>query len=218
MDTTSSSTIKQAVVDTKFCINSTTTFVVRKKPPVNSRVGGSWIIQDPQDPQDKKFELEELARREPGLALKDSGGNLILTVKPEDTMLDMILNFFGTPLSVKKQRWNVFLTMKPQHSFTVGTSGVNWKIEVPWTDYKFEGSFVDPGISQSPIFKIFHISRDNSRIAAAEVKLDNQVKLNNQVDHTKIYSVYDVKVEPGYDQAFIFGLVAVFEQIRLTKK
>jgi hypothetical protein len=48
------------------------------------------------------------------------------------------------------------------------------------------------------------------------------VKLNNQVDveTIKIDSAYNVEVKPGYDQAFIFGLVAVFEQIRkrLTKK
>jgi len=45
-----------------------------------------------------------------------------------------------------------------------------------------------------------------------------QVNLNNllqdEVETIQIRSVYNVKVEPGYDQAFIFGLVAVHEQLR----
>jgi len=108
----------------------------------------------------------------------------------QDTMLGRIQNFFGISLDKKQLLWNVFLTM--ERSFTVDTSGVNWKIEVPWTDYKFEGSFVDRGISQSPIFKIFHISRDNSRIAAAEVipNLSNPPTSLCFVRKTLVYDKY----------------------------
>jgi len=191
MAAASSSTSNQAVVNTQFCINSTTTFAVWKKPAVPSIVGGRWIIQDSEGRE--KFKLEELPLKEPGLVVKDSDGKLILTVKPEDKML----NLSG------KHQWNVFPTMEsvlqaPKPLFTVKTSRDYSKIEVSLTDYKIEGSFA------KRIFTISHISRG----VAAEVKL------NNQLEGTEIDSVYNVEVKTGYDQAFIFGLVAVFEQIR----
>jgi uncharacterized protein YxjI len=180
-----------AVVDLKFCLRSPTIFAVRKKPAVPSIVGGRWIIQDSEGRE--KFKLEELPLKEPGLIVKDSDGKLILTVKPEDKMLN---------LSGKHQS-NVFPTMEsvlqaPKPLFTVKTSRDYSKIEVSLTDYKIEGSFA------KRIFTISHISRG----VAAEVKL------NNQLEGTEIDSVYNVEVKTGYDQAFIFGLVAVFEQIR----
>jgi uncharacterized protein YxjI len=194
---TSSSTNNQAVVNTIFCIQSTTTFAVWKKPAVPSIVGGRWTIQDSEGCE--KFKLEESALKEPELALKESNGNPILTVKPKG-----------------KKQWNVFTTMEsvlqpgkkksktPDLLFTVETSGDYSKIEVSLKDYTIEGSFA------KRIFTISHISRG---VAA-------KVELNNKVEDKKIDSVYNVEVQTGFDQAFIFGLVAVFEQIRkrLTKK
>jgi hypothetical protein len=193
-----------AVVDLKFCLRSPTIFAVRKKPAVLSIVDGI-VIQDSEGRE--KFKLEELPLKERGLAVKDSDRKLILTVKPEDK----ILNLPG------QNQWYVFRTMEsvlqpgtkklkaPERLFTVQTSGYYSKIEVSQKGYKIEGSFA------KRIFTISHISGDISRIAA-------EVKLNNQVEDIKIDSVYNVEVKTGYDQAFIFGLVAVFEQIRLTKK
>jgi uncharacterized protein YxjI len=198
----------RSVVNPKFCLNSLTKFIVRKKPTVCSNVGGI-VIRDSEGRE--KFKLEELALKEPGLALKDSDGKLILTVKPEGT-----------------NKWNVFPTVESKSVnstgkkeseplFIVKISACYSKIEVSLRDYEIEGSFA------KRMFKISDISRDNSGIAA-EVKLKNQVKLNNllqdNVETIQIDNAYNVEVKPRYDQAFIFGLVAVFEQIRKrpTKK
>jgi len=186
----------RSVVNPKFCLNSLTKFIVRKKPAVCSNVGGI-VIQDSEGRE--KFKLEELALKEPGLALKDSDGKLILTVKPEGT-----------------NKWNVFPTVESKSVnseplFIVKISACYSKIEVSLRDYEIEGSFA------KRMFKISDISRDNSRIAA-EVKLKNLFHYN--VETIQIDNAYNVEVKPRYDQAFIFGLVAVFEQIRKrpTKK
>jgi len=192
----------RSVVNPKFCLNSLTKFIVRKKPTVCSNVGGI-VIRDSEGRE--KFKLEELALKEPGLALKDSDGKLILTVKPEGT-----------------NKWNVFPTVESKSVnstgkkeseplFIVKISACYSKIEVSLRDYEIEGSFA------KRMFKISDISRDNSRIAA-EVKLNNL--LQDNVETIQIDNAYNVEVKPRYDQAFIFGLVAVFEQIRKrpTKK
>jgi hypothetical protein len=179
------------VVNNKFCSNSRSTFTVRKMPPVSYNVG-VIVIEDSEGC--KKFIVEELA-------LKESDGNLILTVEPKD----MMLNLTG------QKQWKAFPKSDLEPLFTLKYSGPKNSIKVSLTNSKRCDYEIEEGSFEKPIFTIFDMSGDIPRIAA-EVNLNNL--LRDDKEKIKIKSAYNVEVEPGYDQAFIFGLVAVLEQLR----
>jgi len=181
----------QPVVNIKFCSNLRTTFTVRKMPPVSYNVG-SIVIEDSEGC--KKFIFEELA-------LKERDGNLILTVEPKD----MMLNLTG------QKQWKAFTKGDLEPLFTLKYSGPKNSIKVSLTNSKRCDYEIEKGSLEKDIFTISDMSGAIPRIAA-EVDLNN--RLRDDMESIKIKSAYKVEVGPGYDQAFIFGLVALLDQLR----
>jgi uncharacterized protein YxjI len=200
------------VVNNDFCSDLPITFTVRKKPLVSSNVDSvdSIVIEDSKG--SKKFIFE-------GSALKDSDGNLILTVKPKEGIMANLLSIMANLLGIMQnppgqKQWEASLKDDSEPLFTLKYSGRNKSIKVSLTNSKRYDYEIEEGSLEKDKFTIFFISGAGPQIAA-------KVNLNNRLpDDTEVKSAYNVQVEAGYDRAFIFGLVAVLEQIRKrpTKK
>nr|ADE76445.1 unknown [Picea sitchensis] len=184
-----------------FRSNSPITFTVRKMPPVSSS-GGSIVIQDSEG--SAKFIFE-------GSALKDSDGNLILTVKPKEGIMANLLGIMANLLGIMQnlpgqKQWEASLKDHSELLFTLKYSGPKNSIKVSLTNSKRCDYEIEKGSLEKDNFTISDMSGGIRRIAA-------EVNRNYFLGDIKIKSTYDVEVEPGYDQAFIFGLVAVLEQL-----
>ncbi|XP_057830660.1 protein LURP-one-related 5 [Cryptomeria japonica] len=186
----------QVVVDQQFCCATATALTVWNKSLLFS--GEGFTVFDSNG--DLLFRVDTYAFANNNLVLMDAQGKPLLTLCRK--------------LPSLHQRWEGFLGDKldgQKPLFTVRKSsilpskecvqvfmncGFFWK---PCADYEIEGSFSQRSCT---------IFTSAPRMAAAEVK--RKCGSGGYLLGTDVFSLC---IEPGFDQAFIMGLIIVLEQI-----
>ncbi|GLJ31667.1 hypothetical protein SUGI_0636310 [Cryptomeria japonica] len=202
---TQSSAIMRPVVSKKFCSTSHKVFTVRKRPCTIN--GGGFVVMDSHQ-GNEVFRVDGCGPAVKDHALlKDSKGNHILSLKRKVGILQVF--------SLGEQ-WKGFVPdemeglMKPlfkasssspincfaNNSVKVSliesnNSGKGWEFEIL-------GSFSERACT------IY----DKSQAIVAEVSMNKTRK-----DSIQSKDVYSVEVQAGFDQAFVFGLIAVLRNL-----
>lgn len=204
--TRNSDVIMLPVVSKQFCSALQSEFLVRKRPcAVN---GGGFVVTD-RAGGNEVFRVEgcgPLVKHQ--AVLKDGEGKPILTLKRKVGVVEVF--------SFHKQ-WKGFVRdeindgqEKPIFKVTASSLSCseNHPIRVSLTnpsnhkkrpEYEIVGSFTERACG------IY----DDSNSIVAEVKVNNSI--TNVMGIMK--DIYSVVVQPGVDQAFVFGLVAVLDKI-----
>nr|ABR17557.1 unknown [Picea sitchensis] len=202
--TTNTDAIVRPVVSKQFCSTSKTAFLVRKRPcAVN---GGGFVVTDCGGNEVFRVEGCGLMVKHQAV-LKDGEGKPILTLKRKVGVVEVF--------SFHKQ-WQGFVrdeidgVEKPIFKVTASTLSCSEKnpIKVSLTnssnhrkrlEYEIVGSFTERACG---------IYADSNFIVA-------EVKMNDAITDVmgSIKDIYSVVVQPGVDQAFVFGLVAVLDKL-----
>ncbi|GLJ11801.1 hypothetical protein SUGI_0177330 [Cryptomeria japonica] len=196
-----SNVILRPVVSKQFCSTSLKVFTVRKRPCTIN--GGGFVVMDSSH-GDEIFRVEGCGAAVKDRALlQDAEGNGVLCIKREVGIVQVF--------SLHK-KWKGFVPdeidghekpiFKASSSIcsandSVKVSLIQSKAKKGW-DYEIVGSFAERACT------IY----DDSHAIAAKVSLNNVVK-----DAIRSKDVYNVEVQAGIDQAFVFGLVAVLEKL-----
>lgn len=194
-----STVIIRPVVSKHFCSTSHKQFIVRKRPCVVN--GGGLVVTDCGG--NEVFRLEGCGPTvKHQSVLKDCDGKTILELKRKDGVAQV--------LCFRKQ-WKGFVSdemddhQKP--IFKVNASAIScwqkkpmkvsltdsYKSKKQW-DYEIMGSFTERA------YGVY----DDSGAIVAEVTLTNALK-----------DIFSVSVQPGVDQAFVFGLAAVLHKLNV---
>ncbi|KAJ3694257.1 hypothetical protein LUZ60_009737 [Juncus effusus] len=186
------------IVSKFFCSSSPQSMLVRKRPAVVN--GGGFVVTDIN--QKVVFVVDGCGKlgAKGELLVKDGNGESILYIHKKKGLVQALST---------RNRWNgysmdyqgkdklLFTITDPKPCFSKqGTIRVNIEsknqFNGPW-DYAINGSFSD---------KIFSIVDYNQTIRAQVKELTGSNK-----------DFYHVMVQPGFDQAFVIGVIAVLDNI-----
>ncbi|KAL6010620.1 hypothetical protein ACLOJK_001056 [Asimina triloba] len=201
----STATKHMPVVSKIFCSSTKADFIVRNRPHVVN--GGGFVVTDTSN-QKVVFRIDGCPTIgvEGHLVLRDSDGSSLLFIRRKGGIVQA--------LSVHK-KWQGYLTdyegaeklvfsMKEPYSFLLRNRGskIRGCIEpkmpnVDW-DFEIKGSFVNRACT---------INDRRGNIMA-------QVSAWGGVEYSMAgKDVYRVLVQPGFDHAFVFGVIAVLDYI-----
>lgn len=200
--------IVRPIVSKQFCSTSKTMFVVRKRPcAVNGGgLGGGFVVMDCGG--NEVFRAEGCgAMVKHQAVLNDGEGKAILTLKRKIGVVE-VFSFH--------KHWNGFVkdeidgNEKPIFKVTASTLTFSEKnpIKVSLTNSPNTGKRVEYEIVGSFSERACVIYDDSHSIVA-------EVKVNDAITDVmaNMKNIYSVVVQPGIDQAFVFGLVTVLYKL-----
>ncbi|PIA54537.1 hypothetical protein AQUCO_00900829v1 [Aquilegia coerulea] len=193
--------IMAPVVSKFYCSPSQTNFLVRRRPHVIN--GGGFVVTN--NNQKPVFKVDGCGTLgvEGELILRDCDGEPLLLIRRKGGVVQALCinrQWKGYKIDYEGDEKLVF-TLKEPVSYIVKKIPVKIVVEPrcnkDW-DFEVKGSFRDRACS---------IIDSKGNIVA-------QVGVKNEFEELRLSKdLYHVVVQPGYDQAFVFGVIAVLDNI-----
>ncbi|KAF5195857.1 Lurp-one-like protein [Thalictrum thalictroides] len=190
------------VVSKLYCSPSQANFIVRRRPRVIN--GGGFVVTN-NNSQKVVFKVDGcgILGVEGELVLKDSDGESLLLIRRKGGIVQALCinrQWKGYKINFEGDEKLVF-TLKEPVSYIVKKIPVKIMVEPrcnkDW-DFEVKGSFQDRACS----------------IVDSKGNIVAQVVVNNELEEMRLSKdLYHVVVQPGYDQAFVFGVIAVLDNI-----
>ncbi|XP_077239958.1 LURP-one-like protein (DUF567) [Tasmannia lanceolata] len=190
------------VVSKLFCSPSQVVFTVRNRPHVVN--GGGFVVLSTNQTVVFKVDGCGTLGIKGQLILRDGEGESLLFVRRKGGIVQALSvnkQWKGYAIDYEGEQKLVFSLREPT-SWTLKGSSIRVSVEpkrnnYDW-DFEIKGSFVD---------RACRINDRKGNIVAQVRKVEEVEKLMASKD------VYHVVVQPGFDQAFVFGVIAVLDNI-----
>ncbi|XP_058108615.1 protein LURP-one-related 6 [Magnolia sinica] len=189
------------VVSKLFCSSTQVDFIVRSRPHVVN--GGGLVVTDRS--QKVVFRIDGCGTigSKGKLILRDGDGSTLLFIRRKGgtvQALSVYKQWKGYQMDYEGEEKLVFCIKEP-NSWIARTNKIRGCIEpkkpnVDW-DFEIKGSFVNRACS---------INDRRGNIVA-------QMSAWEEAESLSSKDVYRVLVQPGFDQAFVFGVIAVLDNI-----
>ncbi|CAJ1940531.1 unnamed protein product [Sphenostylis stenocarpa] len=181
------------------CSSSQTVHVVRKRPHVVN--GGGFVVMD-SSAQRVVFRVDGCGVRgkKGELILREGDGDALLLMRRKGGMVEALSiykKWKGYSLDYEGSRKLVFSLTEP-NSCLVKNKAIRISTRNSGCDFKINGYFPDKCCSI--------IDSKGNEVA--------QVRVMKEVEEFMVNKdLYHVVVEPGMDQAFVFGVIAILDYI-----
>ncbi|KAJ6362341.1 hypothetical protein OIU78_002698 [Salix suchowensis] len=191
------------VISKLYCSSSQAVLVVRKRPHVVS--GGGFVVSDCSQKVVFRVDGCGVIGSEGELKLRDSRGEALLLIRRKGGMVQALSihrKWKGYTFDYEGSQKPVFRLKEPNYSCLVRNSAIRISTEPrrsnkDW-DFEIKGYFPDRSCSI-----VDHLGKIVAQIGVNEEV--NQLMANKDL--------YHVAVNPGVDQVFIFGVIAVLDYI-----
>ncbi|KAG2717933.1 hypothetical protein I3843_03G194600 [Carya illinoinensis] len=191
------------IISKTYCSSSQVVLVVRKRPHVIS--GGGFVVTDYSQKVIFRVDGCGIIGRKEELMLRDSGGDALLLIRRKGAtveVLSLYKNWKGYTSDYEGSQKLVF-SLKEPNSFLVKNNVMRISTEprVSKKDWDFEirGYFPDRDCS---------IVDTKGNIVAQMARAKKEVP-----EFMTSNDLYHVVVQPGIDQAFVFGVIAILDYI-----
>ncbi|KAG2717934.1 hypothetical protein I3843_03G194600 [Carya illinoinensis] len=192
------------IISKTYCSSSQVVLVVRKRPHVIS--GGGFVVTDYSQKVIFRVDGCGIIGRKEELMLRDSGGDALLLIRRKQgatvEVLSLYKNWKGYTSDYEGSQKLVF-SLKEPNSFLVKNNVMRISTEprVSKKDWDFEirGYFPDRDCS---------IVDTKGNIVAQMARAKKEVP-----EFMTSNDLYHVVVQPGIDQAFVFGVIAILDYI-----
>ncbi|KAJ4958032.1 hypothetical protein NE237_025143 [Protea cynaroides] len=198
------SAIIKPIVSKLYCSASQIVLIVRRRPHVVS--GGGLVITDCS--QKTIFRVDDCGTlgTKGQLILRDAEGEHVLLIRRKEGMfqaLSIHRQWKGYMVDYEGAEKLVFSLKEPHlcvvknNSIKVNIGSKRCSINKDW-DFEVRGSFPDKACTI--------IDSAGNTVAQVGVRKEQQLMVVSK-------DLYQVVVQPGFDQAFVFGVIAVLDNI-----
>ncbi|KAG8367140.1 hypothetical protein BUALT_Bualt16G0041700 [Buddleja alternifolia] len=185
-----------------YCSTSEVVLVVRRRPNVAN--GGGFAVVDCSQRDVFRVDGCGIIGRKDELILRDAEGNALLLIRRKGSMIEALSltrQWKGVTYDFSGSQKLVFTLKEPNSCFSKNTP---IRISTESKDSSSYGNFEIRGDFPSRSCSIVNSTGD----------LVAQIGVREEVEQVMLgRDLYHVKIMPGIDQAFVFGVIAVLDYI-----